>query len=94
MCAHEIQLAGLPQTLGMSDEDIAIPLGSMAFVFLIVTVVTIGRTITRTANTKQREQSRREIAAYVAEGSVSPDDAVRMLAAGRTKREIAEEKNA
>ena len=94
MCAHQIQLAGLPQTLGMSDESIAIPLGTMAFVFLIVMVVTIGRTITRTASNRQREQSRREIAAYVAEGSISPDDAVRMLAAGKTKSEISEEKRA
>lgn len=94
MCAHEIQLASLPRTLGMEDEAVAIPLGTMAFVFLIVTVVTIGRTITKTANTKHREQSRREIAAYVAEGSISPDDAVRMLAAGKTKSEISEEKRA
>ncbi|RMH24165.1 MAG: hypothetical protein D6692_13845 [Planctomycetota bacterium] len=33
------------------------------------------------ANRRQREQSRREIAAYVAEGSMSPDDAERILRA-------------
>ena len=33
-------------------------------------------------STKQREQSRREIAAYVAEGTISPDDAAKILAAG------------
>lgn len=31
----------------------------------------------------EREQSRREIAAYVAEGTISPDQAERLLAAGR-----------
>lgn len=94
MWAMEIPLVGLPTTLGVSDEAIAIPLGTMAFVFLIVVVVTIGRTITKTASTKQREQSRREIAAYVAEGSISPDDAVRMLAAGKTKGELADDRKA
>lgn len=94
MCLQEIQLAGVPCTLGMNDQAIAIPLGTMAFVFLIVTIVTIGRTITKTSGTKQREQSRREIAAYVAEGSISPDDAVRMLAAGKSKNEAAEERKA
>jgi hypothetical protein len=32
-----------------------------------------------------RERSRREIAAYVAEGTITPHDAQRILAAGRSK---------
>lgn len=31
--------------------------------------------------TREKEQTKREIAAYVAEGSISPDDAARLLAA-------------
>lgn len=38
-------------------------------------------------HTRQREESRREIAAYVAEGSLSPDDAVRILAAGESLKD-------
>ena len=34
------------------------------------------------ATTRQREQTTRELAAYVAEGSLSPEDAERLLAAG------------
>ena len=34
------------------------------------------------AKAKAREESRREIAAYVAEGTISPDDAVRLINAG------------
>lgn len=34
------------------------------------------------AKRREREQSRREIAAYVAEGSMTPDDAERILNAG------------
>jgi hypothetical protein len=33
------------------------------------------------SNRRQREQSRREIAAYVAEGTMTPDDAERLLRA-------------
>ena len=36
----------------------------------------------RSAQTRAREESRREIAAYVAEGTISPDDAAKLLAAG------------
>jgi len=36
----------------------------------------------RVMTTRAREESRREIAAYVAEGSISPDDAAKLLAAG------------
>lgn len=35
---------------------------------------------------RQRERSRREIAAYVAEGSMTPDDAERLLSAGGKSR--------
>lgn len=31
---------------------------------------------------REREQTRRELAAYVAEGTISPDDAVRMMSVG------------
>ncbi len=41
-----------------------------------------------TAKTRAREQTRREIAAYVAEGSIQPDEAVAMMDAGRSKSEI------
>lgn len=37
--------------------------------------------------TKSRETTRRELAAYVAEGTISPDDAVRMLTAGLSPQE-------
>lgn len=51
---------------------------------LLVAIVSI---ITTAFNRKheitQREQSRREIAAYVAEGTITPDQAERLLAAGK-----------
>ncbi len=44
--------------------------------------------ISSTAKTRAREQTRREIAAYVAEGSIQPDDAVAMMDTGRPRSEI------
>ncbi|MEL6497402.1 MAG: hypothetical protein AAF937_03065 [Planctomycetota bacterium] len=36
--------------------------------------------------TSSREKSRREIAAYIAEGSMTPDEGERLLNAGRSER--------
>jgi hypothetical protein len=38
--------------------------------------------VSELARTKAREATRREVAAYVAEGSISPEDAVALLTAG------------
>jgi hypothetical protein len=53
--------------------------GSMTLAFAGI----IAGTVRRIVLGRSVEQSRREIAAYVAEGSVSPDDAVKILAAGK-----------
>lgn len=50
--------------------------------FLVAIIGIVAGTIQKTTITKQREQTRREIAAYVAEGTISPDDAAKILAAG------------
>jgi len=43
----------------------------------------ISSAFNRNTRIKEFEQSRREIAAYVAEGSITPEDAAKMLDAGR-----------
>lgn len=53
---------------------------------LFVIIGTIARNARMIATNKEREQSRREIAAYVAEGSMSPEQAERLLAAGDKPR--------
>lgn len=40
-------------------------------------------TISSTANRKEREKTKRELAAYVAEGSMTPQDAERILQADK-----------
>lgn len=42
----------------------------------------IAGSIARAHKTKAQEETRRELAAYVAEGSITPDDAERILNAG------------
>lgn len=37
------------------------------------------------SQTKQREQTKREIAAYIAEGSMTPEQGERLMAAGKGK---------
>lgn len=64
-----------------SDED----LFSLLLVFgmggLIAIVAIVFGTIRKISLNNEREKSRREIAAYVAEGSMSPEDGERLLKA-------------
>lgn len=62
---------------------VAIPIVAIAGGILCAIVGMIMGTIRRTVETRAREESRREIAAYVAEGSISPEDATRLLEAGK-----------
>ena len=66
-----------------SDEDMFVPL----IVFLsgtIITVVAIVFSAIRKIEAHHSsEKSRREIAAYIAEGSMTPEDGERLLNAGR-----------
>ena len=62
---------------GMVIPLVAIVLGCGTGMIAIITCA-----ITRTTTSRNREQTRREIAAYVAEGTISPDDAVAMINAG------------
>lgn len=66
-------------------EDPGVIVGAIAVVGMILIglpAVMMG-IAANISNTKERERSRREIAAYVAEGSMSPDDAERLLKAAQ-----------
>lgn len=52
----------------------------------LVIIYTVTQAITRSMRTRQREQSRREIAAYVAEGSMTAEEGERLIAAGERPR--------
>jgi len=51
-------------------------------------IAIIATSIAGVMRTKAREATKREIAAYVAEGSIDPDKAIAMLNAGTTSCEI------
>jgi hypothetical protein len=61
--------------------------GGMVAVIVSVIVDAVRKTL----QTRAREESRREIAAYVAEGSISADDAARLLAAGNSWKDRVKE---
>ncbi len=75
-------LAALPLTLAAGDEVFfAIPIVAIAGGICYGIVSLIAGVIRSTAHRKHFEESRREIAAYVAEGSIKPEDAERLLKA-------------
>mgnify|MGYP005842603085 CR=1 FL=1 len=62
----------------------------MFFIFVIGGLIAISAIfmdmIKSTSIGREREKSRREIAAYIAEGSMSPEDGERLLNAGQHKK--------
>ena len=79
-------------TLGMDPESerrlmaLSIPLLAISGGLVIALVSVVANAIKGSIQTRQREESRREIAAYVAEGTISPDDAFKLLDAGIKKK--------
>jgi hypothetical protein len=79
-------------TLGMDPESerrlmaLSIPLLAISGGLVIALVSVVANAIKGSIQTRQREESRREIAAYVAEGTISPDDAFKLLDAGTKKK--------
>lgn len=68
-------------TLG-SEIEVLIPIIAIVGGVAVWIINTIMWTIKETHATKQREQSRREIAAYIAEGTMTPEQGERLMAAG------------
>ncbi len=71
--------------LAIEDEWIPILAISGGLGLAIIGMVT--GAIRRSLREKYREESRREIAAYVAEGSITAADGERLLKAGRKKED-------
>lgn len=65
----------------INSQDL-VPIIAIGGSFAVAMVGILAWMIHATARSKQRESTRREVAAYVAEGSMTPDDAERILTAG------------
>ncbi|MBL8991426.1 MAG: hypothetical protein JNJ48_07595 [Phycisphaerae bacterium] len=70
-----------------SIGDELIPIVAIVFGCLIAITSMIVKGVRAAAETRQREQSRREIAAYVAEGSMTPEQGERLLAVGQPPKD-------
>ncbi len=66
--------------LAMNGEEVA-ALSVCGGVLVIVSAI-VSNALKSAAATRQHEHSRREIAAYVAEGTMSPEEGERLLKAG------------
>ncbi|MEM0982908.1 MAG: hypothetical protein AAGI17_03055 [Planctomycetota bacterium] len=62
----------------MLDEEVLIPAMLFVTVLVMFFIGTIGKVITRVS----REKTKREVAAYIAEGTMSPEQGERLLRAG------------
>ncbi len=72
-----------PLVLGSDSHEFAMVIifSGMLFVFLII-LTSIGiPSYTSMRSRREREQTKREIAAYVAEGSITPQEGIEMLKA-------------
>ena len=70
-----------PMTLAGIDGSVIAAIAIIGGITIALTSI-IFNVIATTAASKEREQTRRELAAYVAEGSIRPEDAERILSAG------------
>ncbi len=70
-------------TLARIQEAEIVLMGILIGGVIVVAVIGILSSAVRDVlRSKHQEESRREIAAYVAEGSIAPDDAAKLLASG------------
>lgn len=69
-------------TLGASDYGEIIPIVGIVFGCLVAIAAIVSGAVGATRRSRHREESRREIAAYVAEGTMNVETAERLMVAG------------
>lgn len=69
-------------TLARIDDEI-IPILAISLGCGIAIIAIVFGTVKNMVISSNREKTRREVAAYVAEGSITPEDAEKILSAGR-----------
>lgn len=70
-----------PGTLALLIPILAVAGGILAGI-----IMGISKDARKKAETREREETRREIAAYVAEGSMTPEEGERLLRAGKDEK--------
>ncbi len=74
-------------TIALS-ENLVLPIIALGGSFVCVIVGVVLGTVRSVLNARARESTKRELAAYVAEGSMTPEDAERILKAGPKEKSI------
>ena len=72
-------------TLANSDFPILMIIVAISVGGLIAIVAIVTEARNKSLEIRQREETRREIAAYIAEGSMTPEEGERLLKAGNTR---------
>jgi hypothetical protein len=67
-----------PVMLKLLDSDALVPI----VIGSVIVMVMIAKSIASVLRTQARERSRREIAAYIAEGSMTPEQGERLMKSG------------
>lgn len=75
------------------DKDLIIPVLAIVCGSFIAVTAIIFTSLRAISVSRAREHTKREIAAYVAEGTLDPDKAVAMLNAGRPHLEAGQQGN-
>lgn len=70
----------------LAASEIDVPIVMFGVGGLVAVVAIVSGNLRRTLKARQVEMSRRELAAYVAEGTMTPQDAERLLKAGPAVR--------
>ena len=76
-------LAETDELIRLIDNGSFIPVMAIGLGCTVAVVAIIAGAASKVSISRSREQSRRELAAYVAEGSISPQDAVALMNAGK-----------
>ncbi len=67
-----------------SSDDPVVQIIAFSIMGLIALAWVVSHNIRKGGETRQREQTRREVAAYIAEGSMTPEQGRDLLAAGES----------
>jgi len=69
---------------GLLDKELLIPTLAITLGCGIAMIAIVSSAISKVATSRHRERTRRELAAYVAEGTLDPDKAIAMMEAGES----------
>lgn len=73
--------------LSKFDDSLLFMLGFFTLIMIVILILVVGELVKTLTLSRDQERTRREIAAYVAEGSITPTEGVRLMESGRSPKE-------